>query len=293
MTQLPSTAVVVLHRVGVAYTAPGEAPASPSKLFFKALADLFPPGKPPRFRQHGIAFALPEEWRADEPPGSSEGETWAVTEVAATNIAFRCRSTCTAIERRYGVDAGTQTVMSALRTMATDPSLDAFVVVAVDGSGPSNQTKSQVPVAAALMLTRAGTPEDEVRVLGVHEVQHWATRLLDRALSRAIGGALEKAGATMVDIDAVVVSLSGSLTVEEVNTVARTLCAPLAWDGKVHTQDDFAGPLCAAAGAFDLAFEAMLLRYYAKHGQLFLWVSRTSSATCVAVLRQDGGLDAE
>jgi len=291
MTQTPETNGVVLRRVGVAYSIPGGESLSRSEAFFKALADAFPEGKPLRFRRLSIAFALPDPWRAHEPSGSTKDERRSLTEIAATNIAFRCGAVCDEVERLYGNDAGTDTVMSALRAMAADPSLDAFVVVAVDGPGPSSEQGAHASVAAALLLTRAGTPKDEVRVMGAQEVHHWATPLLDRALSLAMGGALEKSGCTMADIERVVVSAAASLTGEEVDTAARSLCAPSSWGGEVHTQEDFAGPLCAAAGAFDLAFEAMLLRYYAKRGQRFLWVSRTANTTCAAVLRQDGGRD--
>lgn len=291
MPPTPKNKGVVLGRVGLAYSTPGEEPLSQSDAFFKALADTFPKEKPPRFGRLGFAFALPEQWRAHEPSTPTEDGPRSLTEVTASSIAFRCGAICDPVERRYGNDAGTDTVMSALRHMMSDSGLDAFVVLAVDGPSSSTEQGAHDSVAAALLLTRAGTPKDEVRVIGMQEVQHWATPLLDRALSLAMGGALEKSDCTMADIERVVVSTSAALTSEAVDTAAQSLCAPSPWPGEVHTQEDFAGPLCAAAGAFDLAFEAMLLRYYAKHGQRFLWVSRTDNSTCVAVLRQDGGHD--
>jgi len=90
-------------------------------------------------------------------------------------------------------------------------------------------------------------------------------------------------------MEGIAVSAAGSLTQKEVRAAARSLCS--SWDGEFHAELDRSS-FGAAAGALDLSYDAVFLRYYAMNGQRFLWVSRTAGSTCAAVLRQDGRRDA-
>jgi len=204
-----------------------------------------------------------------------------LTEILASAMKSRCDSSVTFVERRFGLGAGTQNVMSALHTMAVDPSVDAFVVAATDVEGPSSIAQRFDAVGAVLVFTRTGTRKGQVCVIGAHEIRRNAKPWAVPELPIAMSGALERSGSAMADIDGIVISIAGGLTRHEVHAAARSLF--VSWNGRFLVIPNFT-PLRAAEGAFDLSYHAQCFASHATHGQRFLWVSRSSASTCAVVL---------